>query len=127
MIGETCTSPNSHLLEQHPTVVPIPAAVSHHHHRLLIDNNGHCVGAPLRGLFLIIALSFHEILEGLVVGLQKETNGVWQLFAAIASHKYVISLCIGMELSTSHVSLLVHSIYILVFSLVTPFGKKMFF
>jgi len=94
----------------------------HNHHMLVVDND-QCVGAALRGLLVIMALSFHEILEGLAIGLQKEVNGVWQLFMAVASHKYVISLCIGMELSTSRVSLLIYTIYILVFSLVTPFGK----
>jgi hypothetical protein len=36
---------------------------SHHHHGL-VTKDGHCVGASLRGLMVIIALSLHEILEG---------------------------------------------------------------
>lgn len=94
----------------------------HHHHGLMIEN-GHCVGAPLRGLLFIVALSLHEILEGVAVGLQKKQSGVLQLFTAVASHKFVISFCVGLELSTSGVKLLMHTIYILVFSLVTPLGK----
>ena len=93
----------------------------HHHHGLMMEN-GHCVGAPLRGLLFIIALSLHEVLEGVAVGLQKNQSGVFQLFAAVASHKFVISFCVGLELSTSGVKLLMHTIYILVFSLVTPLG-----
>lgn len=76
----------------------------------------------MRGLLVIIALSLHEVLEGLAVGLQKSQSGVLQLFAAIASHKFVISFCVGLELSTNGVGLLVHVVYILVFSLVTPLG-----
>lgn len=94
----------------------------HHHHGLMMGN-GHCVGAPLRGLLFIVALSLHEILEGVAVGLQKNQSGVLQLFAAVASHKFVISFCVGLELSTSGVKVLMHTIYILVFSLVTPLGK----
>lgn len=105
----------------HPA--PHPAVAAHNHFPLAADNN-HCVGAAMRGLLVIMALSFHEILEGLAIGLQKETNGVWELFVAVASHKYVISLCIGMELSTSRVSFTIYTVYILVFSLVTPFGKQ---
>lgn len=93
----------------------------HHHHGLMMEN-GHCVGAPLRGLLFIIALSLHEILEGVAVGLQKNQSGVLQLFAAVASHKFVISFCVGLEFSTSGIRLLRHIIYILVFSLVTPLG-----
>ena len=94
----------------------------HHHHGLPIKD-GHCVGASLRGLFVIIALSLHEVLEGLAVGLQNEQAGVLQLFAAVASHKFVISFCVGLELSTTGVTLLIHTIYILTFSLVTPLGN----
>ena len=36
--------------------------------------------------------------EGLAVGLEEDTAGVWTLFAAIASHKFVISFCMGVEL-----------------------------
>lgn len=95
---------------------------AHHHHHGLPIKDGHCVGASLRGLFVIIALSLHEILEGLAVGLQNEQTGVLQLFAAVASHKFVISFCVGLELSTTGVTLLIHTIYILTFSLVTPLG-----
>ena len=103
---------------------PLPAALLHNHHTAMIDSDP-CVGAALRGLLVIMALSFHEILEGLAIGLQKEASGVWQLLVAVASHKYVISLCIGMELSTSRVSLLIYTVYILVFSFVTPFGTNL--
>lgn len=96
----------------------------HHHHHGLISKDGHCIaGGALRGLFVIIALSLHEILEGLAVGLQNDQAGVLQLFAAVASHKFVISFCVGLELSTSGVSVLIHTIYICVFSLVTPLGN----
>ena len=100
-----------------------PASASPHHHHGLAVRDGHCVGASLRGLIVIVALSLHEILEGLAVGLQRDSSGVWQLFAAVAAHKYVISFCVGLELATTGVAMLIHCVYILVFSLVTPIGK----
>ena len=44
------------------------------------------------------ALSLHAVFEGLAVGLEETTAGVWTLFAAIASHKFVIAFCMGVEL-----------------------------
>ena len=52
----------------------------------------------LREFFTVLALSLHAVFEGLAVGLEETTAGVWTLFAAIASHKFVISFCMGVEL-----------------------------
>ena len=46
---------------------------------------------------VIMALSFHEILEGLAVGLQRDTSDILQLFGAIAAHKYGLSRYISMD------------------------------
>ena len=35
----------------------------------------------------MLALSLHAVFEGLAVGLEDEKAGVWQMFAAVASHK----------------------------------------
>ena len=35
----------------------------------------------------VLALSLHAVFEGLAVGLEDEKAGVWQMFAAVASHK----------------------------------------
>ena len=37
-------------------------------------------------------------LQGLAVGLEEHVDDVWTLFAAVATHKYVISFCMGVEL-----------------------------
>ena len=52
----------------------------------------------LREFFTVLALSLHAVFEGLAVGLEESTAGVWTLFAAIATHKFVISFCMGVEL-----------------------------
>ena len=32
------------------------------------------------------------------MGLEEHVDDVWTLFAAVATHKYVISFCMGVEL-----------------------------
>lgn len=75
-----------------------------------------------RGLLTILALSLHEILEGLSVGLASNRESTWNMSIAIASHKLVIAFCIGFELLTSRFSTKKILSYIFVFSVVTPLG-----
>ena len=53
---------------------------------------------------MVASLSFHSVIAGLTLGLEKETSGVWINFAAIAMHKFVIAFSVGIELVTSRVS-----------------------
>ena len=58
----------------------------------------------LRTAFVVASLSFHSVIAGLTLGLEKETSGVWINFGAIAMHKFVIAFSVGVELVTSRVS-----------------------
>ena len=40
-------------------------------------------GSTLRDFFTLLALSVHAVFEGLAVGLEGTSNGVWQLFAGM--------------------------------------------
>ena len=53
---------------------------------------------------MVTSLSFHSVIAGLTLGLEKETSGVWINFGAIALHKFVIAFSVGVELVTSQVS-----------------------
>lgn len=75
-----------------------------------------------RGLFAILALSFHEIFEGLAVGLEQNVQNVWYLFAAIATHKFVLSFCLGVELISTRTKIPLVVLYICTFAIVTPIG-----
>lgn len=75
------------------------------------------------GLLTVLALSFHAIFEGLAVGLENGTQKVWYLLIAIATHKLVIAFCVGVELVTSKTKLLLMSLYIGTFAVVTPLGQ----
>lgn len=58
----------------------------------------------------------------MAVGLQQVVADVWYLFLAISAHKFVISFCIGLELLEAGTPLALMIIYMLVLSLVSPFG-----
>ena len=53
---------------------------------------------------MVTSLSFHSVIAGLTLGLEKETSGVWINFGAIALHKFVIAFSVGVELVISQVS-----------------------
>lgn len=75
-----------------------------------------------RGLFAILALSFHEVFEGLAVGLEHNVQNVWYLFAAIATHKFVLAFCLGVELVSTRTKIPLVILYICTFAVVTPIG-----
>lgn len=70
--------------------------------------------ASLMGLLL--ALTVHAVLEGLAVGLQKYTSEVFLLVGAVASHKFVVGFCLGLELAGANSAFLKILLAILVFS-----------
>ncbi|KAG6798141.1 hypothetical protein HZU73_06610 [Apis mellifera caucasica] len=78
--------------------------------------------ASIQGLLTVLALSFHAIFEGLAVGLEPSISSVIYLAAAIATHKLVISFCVGMELYVAGASTKTTLGYLTIFSMVTPIG-----
>jgi len=76
----------------------------------------------LEGFIIVMGLSIHSIFEGMAIGLGDSASDVWKLLAAVASHKLVISFCIGLEMSVTGISLAMHSCYMLVFCIATPLG-----
>uniref|UniRef100_A0AAG5DGP9 Uncharacterized protein n=1 Tax=Anopheles atroparvus TaxID=41427 RepID=A0AAG5DGP9_ANOAO len=80
------------------------------------------VNGPLRGLLIVLALSIHELFEGLAVGLERSPSAVWLLFGAVASHKFVIAFCVAFELLVASVRFRIAVAYIFVYSVVSPIG-----
>uniref|UniRef100_A0A2M4A5G5 Putative zinc transporter zip1-like isoform x2 n=1 Tax=Anopheles triannulatus TaxID=58253 RepID=A0A2M4A5G5_9DIPT len=78
--------------------------------------------SSLRGLLIVLALSIHELFEGLAVGLERSPSAVWLLFGAVASHKFVIAFCVAFELLVAAVRFRVAVAYIFVYSVVSPLG-----
>ncbi|XP_043583393.1 zinc transporter ZIP3-like [Bombus pyrosoma] len=65
---------------------------------------------------LLLALTVHAVLEGLAVGLQKATSEVFLLVGAVASHKFVVGFCLGLELAGANNTLFRLVLAIFVFS-----------
>jgi len=75
----------------------------------------------LRDFFTILALSVHCVFEGIAVGLESTNDGVWTMFAAISSHKFIITFCLCIELLQT-CSQKVFFTYLTVFSIISPIG-----
>jgi zinc transporter 1/2/3 len=66
---------------------------------------------------LLTALTVHSLLEGLAIGVNDTTTKVMLLFIAVASHKFVVVFCLGVELAVSPgATFKRHFLAILVFS-----------
>lgn len=81
------------------------------------------VKAAIRTVFVVFALSFHSMIEGLALSLEGEAAGVWLNTGATALHKFVISFSVGVELISNKLSLWSYSISIVVFSLAPALGS----
>lgn len=99
-------------------------SVNHHHHHHSHDHQHGAMmqNTSVQGLLTVLALSFHAIFEGLAVGLEPSISSVAYLAAAIATHKLVISFCVGMELYVAGASTRTTLGYLSIFSMVTPIG-----
>lgn len=93
------------------------------------DHHGHSHMPPLaeegssaRGLGIILALSLHELFEGMAIGLEGSVSTVWFMFGAVAAHKLVLAFCVGMELLVARTRGSLAIIYLVTFSIVTPIG-----
>ncbi len=60
--------------------------------------------SAIRASFVVFALSFHSVIEGLALGLEDDIPGIWVNFGALALHKFVIAFAVGIELVSVHVS-----------------------
>lgn len=111
------TEKNGHVQE---TFTSDPKAVIHHH--MPDFKNDDLLVTSVRGLIVVLALSVHELFEGLAIGLQTSTSYVWYMLAAVAAHKLVIGFCVGVELVNSKTKLVLMLVYMLTYSLVSPLG-----
>eukprot|EP00092_Neocalanus_flemingeri_P024739 GFUD01026828.1.p1 GENE.GFUD01026828.1~~GFUD01026828.1.p1 ORF type:complete len:612 (+),score=176.20 GFUD01026828.1:251-2086(+) len=78
--------------------------------------------SSLRGLLVVMALSVHSLFEGMAVGLEETSGGVWQLFMAIAIHSTAIVFCVGTEMVSNGTRKAKVVVYMVVLSVVTPLG-----
>lgn len=89
------------------------------HSHLVFEDN---IMISLRGLLIVLALSIHELFEGLAVGLEASAANVWYMFGAVSAHKLVIAFCIGVELVTTKTKTYLTLMYVCLFAVVSPVG-----
>lgn len=83
-------------------------------------NDGH---RPAFGyLFTVIALSVHEVFQGIAIGLENNAGSVWCLLVGVATHKLVIAFSIGLDMTWSEARKLIIVLYLATFAAVTPVG-----
>lgn len=75
-----------------------------------------------RGFFIVLAISLHAVFEGMAMGLGANASQIWYLCFAIATHKFIIAFCVGLQMATSNMKRLLIVVYISTFSLMTPLG-----
>lgn len=78
---------------------------------------------PLRGILLVIAVSIHQVFEGMAVGLEKEVKAMWTLLGAVAAHKLIIAICVGAEIISGGARLMVQIVCLTVFAIASPIGE----
>lgn len=98
---------------------------SHGHSHLPVadgDNSGDMLASSLRGLFIVLALSLHELFEGMAIGLESSASSVWFMFGAVSAHKLVLAFCVGVELIVARTRTSLAVLYVLTFAVVSPLG-----
>ncbi|KYM98530.1 PREDICTED: protein zntD [Cyphomyrmex costatus] len=63
------------------------------------NHDEQCTNANTGLVGLALALTIHAVLEGLAIGLQAKIAEVLLLTGAVASHKFVVGFCLGLELT----------------------------
>lgn len=128
--------PHAHIVPKHNNQVSSisgPMTVSdganghhnhiHHAHSHLPDvSNDDLIVSSLRGLLIVMALSVHELFEGLAVGLEDTSATVWYMFGAVAAHKLVLAFCVGVELIVAKTQKWLAFVYVFTFAAVSPLG-----
>lgn len=99
----------------------------HDHHDHSHDHSHILRSASLRNFLIVMALSVHEVFEGLAVGLEQVPTQVWYLLLAVSCHKFVIALCLGLQItsnadSSSTKLFIINITYVCIFALCSPVG-----
>jgi len=96
------------------------AKPGHSHDNAIPSEEG--LQATARGFLVILALSIHDLFEGVALGVARRESSVWFLLLAFASHKWVIAGCLGLAWARSALKPLVAILYMTVFCMVSPIG-----
>ena len=76
----------------------------------------------LRDFFLVLAVSFHAVFEGLAIGLEDSSEDVWKMLATTASHKFVLTFSVSLQLMQGGTTRLGFALFLITFTLISPLG-----
>lgn len=83
----------------------------------------HAHSHGVRSITLVVALSFHSLIEGLAFGIQDTTASTTALFLGIIIHKCIIIFSTGVQLARTHAhQLILVVVTIVLVSLMSPLG-----
>ncbi|CAG4953677.1 unnamed protein product [Parnassius apollo] len=100
----------------------VEAGNHHETSHIALNLSDDSIVSALRGLLIVLALSVHELFEGLAIGLEASARNVWYMFGAVSAHKYIIAFCIGVELLAAGTKRWLSVVYIFTFSFVSALG-----
>merc|ERR1719381_160566 len=86
------------------------------------EGTGAGIQAAARGFLVVLALSIHDLFEGMALGVASRQSSAWFLLLAFASHKWVISGCLGLKWGRSALRPLIAVLYMTFFCIVSPIG-----
>jgi len=78
--------------------------------------------AAARGFLVVLALSIHDLFQGMALGVTKRHTSAWFLLLAFASHKWVIAGTVGLKWARSALRPLIAVLYMTIFCVVSPIG-----
>lgn len=117
---------NYHSCAEHHCHAVENGAVNHYHEHSHEHGHSHLPvdlsKSVFYGLLTVLALSVHELFEGLAVGLEPKASMVWYLLTAITCHKVVLAGFIGVQLVVTRVQRNIAYMYVIAFALTSPIG-----
>ncbi|MFH4978373.1 hypothetical protein AB6A40_005082 [Gnathostoma spinigerum] len=91
---------------------------------ILMKSSPHAHSHGVRSITFVLAISFHSIIEGLALGVQKDAAEVTALFISLMVHKSIVAFSVGLQLARTHA----HSLgwvyaSIMIFAAMSPLGS----
>lgn len=108
-----------HCVAVEPMASDEPQLLQHHLDHEHIPDFSNSMGSAV---LMVMALSLHEVFEGMTVGLESEASMVWYLLAAISCHKIMLSAFLGLQLLATKTKLAVSYIFITIYAFTSPVG-----
>ena len=71
---------------------------------------------------LLLALSFHSVIEGVALGAACDTTAVIQVLSAVVTHKWLAGFALGSQFVKAQHKCLGHAVLTCVFAMATPVG-----